>query len=156
MHISQETKNNEGGNCNGFGARRHGSRIRTELSSGKQSDALYWLLALLFGAACGYMHVRVQDSNLSVLMVTGFTMFLAYHRPERVWRWAVVMGLSMPAAGVVAMLTREHPSHGMIAGTFAGLAFSIVAAVGGRVLRRARTILFPEKEADMPEIRPQS
>jgi len=75
-------------------------------------------------------------------MVTGFTMFLAYRRPERVWRWALLVGLSMPAAGFVALLTRERPSRGMIAGTFAGLAFSIVAAIGGRVLHRARAILF--------------
>jgi len=83
-------------------------------------------------------------------MVTGFTMFLAYRRPERVWRWALLVGLSMPAAGFVALLTREHPSRGMIAGTFAGLAFSIVAAIGGRVLHRARTILFARKDSEVP------
>ncbi len=77
-------------------------------------------------------------------MVTGFTMFLAYRRPERVWRWALLIGLSMPVAGLIALLTRERPSRGMLAGTFAGLAFSIVAAVGGRVLHRARGILFPQ------------
>ena len=115
-----------------------------QLTLPRQSDLLYWLLAIIFGAACGYVHIRIQDSSLSVLMVTGFTMLLAYNRPERVWRWAVVMGLSMPFAGLVALLTRERPSRGMIAGTFAGLAFSIVAAVGGRVLHRSKSILFPK------------
>jgi hypothetical protein len=115
------------------------------LNPEKQSDRLYWLLGIIFGAACGYVHVRIQDSSLSVLMVTGFTMFLAYKRPERVWRWAMVVGLSMPTAGLVALLTRERPSRGMIAGTFAGLAFSIVAAVGGKILHRAARELFPEK-----------
>lgn len=114
------------------------------LTSPRQSDSLYWLLGIVFGAACGYTHIRVQDSSLSVLMVTGFTMFLAYRRPERVWRWAALMGLSMPLAGLVALLTRVRPSRGMIAGTFAGLAFAIVAAIGGRVLNRARGILFPK------------
>jgi len=114
------------------------------LKPSNQSDALYWLLGIIFGAACGYVHIRVQDSSLSVLMVTGFTMFLAYKRPEKFWAWALLMGLSMPAAGLVALLTRERPSRGMIIGTFAGLAFSIVAAIGGRVLYRARTTLFPK------------
>ena len=113
-----------------------------------QSDGLYWLLAVVFGAACGFVHVRIQDSSLSVLMVTGFTMFLAYQRPQRVWRWALLMGLSMPLAGLVALLTRERPSRGMIAGTFAGFAFSIVASVGGRVLHRAKEILFPRTDAE--------
>lgn len=87
-------------------------------------------------------------------MVTGFTMFLAYRRPERVWRWAVLMGLSMPLAGLFALLTRVRPSRGMIAGTFAGLAFSIVAAVGGRVLHRARGILFPPTTEQRDEVAP--
>ena len=98
------------------------------------------------------MHIRIQDSSLSVLMVTGFTMFLAYRRPERVWRWAVVMGISMPVAALVALLTRVRPNRGMIAGTFAGLAFSIVAAVGGRVLHRARGILFPNEPEQHDEV----
>jgi hypothetical protein len=115
------------------------------LSSAKQSDGLYWVLALIFGAGCGYVYIHLLDSSLSVLMVTGFTMFLAYMRPERVWLWALIMGLSMPVAAVIALLARERPSRGMMVGTFAGLAFSIVSAVGGRVLRRARNILFPEK-----------
>jgi hypothetical protein len=126
------------------------------LNSTKQSDALYWLLALLFGAACGYVHIRIGDSSLSVLMVTAFTMFLAYMRPERVWRWIVVMGFSMPAAGMVAVLTRQHPNRGMILGTFAGLAFSIVAGIAGRFLHRARMILFPKKDADLPDTPSQS
>lgn len=122
------------------------------LSSPRQSDLLYWLLGVVFGAACGYTHIRVRDSSLSVLMVTGFTMFLAYKRPERIWRWALLMGLSMPVAGLIALLSRERPSRGMIAGTFAGLAFSIVASVGGRVLRRAKAALFPPSPAPRDEV----
>jgi len=119
------------------------------LNSQNKSDSLYWLLGIIFGAACGYVHIRMQDSSLSVLMVTGFTMFLAYKRPKRAWRWAILMGLSMPVAGLVALLTRERPSRGMLAGTFAGLAFSIVAAVGGTVLHRAKTELFPKKSGSV-------
>ena len=115
------------------------------LTSFRPSDSLYWLLGIVFGAACGYMYIRIQDPSLAVVMVTGFTMFLSYRRPERVWRWALLVGLSMPAAGLLALLTRERPSRGMIAGAFAGLAFSIVAAVGGGVLHRARGVLFPAK-----------
>ena len=88
-----------------------------------------------------------MDSSVAVLMVTGFTMFLAYLRPDRVWRWALVVGLGMPAAALVALLTRLRPSRGMIAGTFAGLAFSVVAAIGGKILHRAVSELFPKHSA---------
>jgi hypothetical protein len=74
-------------------------------------------------------------------------MFLAYMRPQRVWRWAILMGSSLPAAALVAHLTREKPSLGLIAGSFAGLAFSIVAAVGGHFLRRVVNTLFPKQDS---------
>jgi len=109
------------------------------------SDVLYWILGAIFAVSCGYVHVRLLDSSLSVLMVTGFTMFLAYKRPERVWRWALLVGLGMPAAALFSLLTRQRPSRGLIAGSFAGLAFSIVAAVGGKILARAKGELFPKK-----------
>lgn len=89
--------------------------------------------------------MRLNDSGLSVLMVTGFTMFLAFKRPQRVWWWAAIIGLSLPFAVLLTYLTRETPSLGMVAGSFAGLAFSLVAAVGGKVLCRVVAELFPPK-----------
>lgn len=83
-------------------------------------------------------------------MVTGFTMFLAYKRPRRARWWALLIGLSLPAAGAIAYLLKEHPSRGLIAGSFAGMAFSIVAAVGGTVLRRVVNELFPPKASSSP------
>ncbi len=111
------------------------------------SNTLYWILALLFGAAAGYTHVRLLDSGLSVLEVTAFSMFLAYMRPRLVWWWAALIGLSLPLAGLVMYLTRDKPSLGMVAGSFAGLAFSIVAAVGGKVLKKLVNELFPPKNS---------
>jgi hypothetical protein len=115
------------------------------ISHSKQSDTLYWILALLLGAAAGFTHVRLNDSGLSVLIVTGCTMFLAYKRPQRISWWAAIVGLSLPAAVLLMYLTREKPSLGMVAGSFAGVAFAVVAAVGGKVLRRVVAELFPPK-----------
>jgi Na+/proline symporter len=101
----------------------------------------------VFAAIAGYTHARIYDSGLSVLMVTGFSMFLAYKRPKLVWWWAAVIGLSLPAAVLLNYLTREKPTLGMVAGAFAGLAFSIVASVGGKVLRQVVHELFPGKKS---------
>jgi hypothetical protein len=106
---------------------------------------LYWILAILFGAVAGWTHARYNDPSLSVLMVTGFAMFLSYKRPKLLWWWAAMIGLSLPVAVLLNYLTRQKPSLGMVAGSFAGLAFSIVAAVGGNVLKRLVGELFPPK-----------
>ena len=112
------------------------------------------MLALCAGAAAGYAHVRLLDSSLSVLLVTGATMFLAYRRPRRVWRGAAIMGLSLPAAALLSLITRVKPTLGQVVGSFAGLAFAIVAAFGGQVLQRVVRELFPRKDAKKEIPRP--
>jgi hypothetical protein len=115
------------------------------ISHSRQSEKFYWVLALLLGAIAGWTHARLNDASLSVLMVTGFAMFLAYKCPQRMWWWAVLIGLSLPSATMLMYITRDKPSLGMVAGSFAGLAFSIVAAVGGKVFRNVVGELFPPK-----------
>lgn len=87
-----------------------------------------------------------------MLMVTGFSMFLAYKRPKQLWWWAAIIGLSLPAAVLLNYLTRQKPTLGMVAGAFAGLAFSIVASVGGTVLRRVVYELFPAKSQESSQV----
>lgn len=122
-------------------------RYNSFLNSSLRSDATYYVLAILAGALAGYFHLGLLDPSLSVLLVTGATMFLSYRRPARVWHWAILMGLSLPASTLFALLTRAKPNRGMIAGSFAGLAFSIVAAVGGKFLRRVVEELFPARNS---------
>ncbi|HET9697172.1 MAG TPA: hypothetical protein VFP40_09930 [Terriglobales bacterium] len=116
-----------------------------------QRDWLYWMLAVLFAFVSGYAHVRINDSGLAVVFVTAFTMFLAYKRPRRIWRWIMVMALSLPMAVVVAQVTQTRPPLGMVAGSFAGSAFAIVAGIGGQLLRRAVDVLFPQKNEKSTE-----
>lgn len=116
-----------------------------------QRDWLYWTLAVLFAFVSGYAHVRINDSGLAVVFVTAFTMFLAYKRPQRIWRWIMVMALSLPMAVVVAQVTQTRPPLGMVAGSFAGSAFAIVAGIGGQLLRRAVDVLFPQKNEKSTE-----
>lgn len=116
------------------------------MNSKPQRDWYLWVLAVIFAAISGYAHVRINDSGLAVVFVTAFTMFLTYKRPERIWRWILVMAVSLPAAVLFAQLTRTKPPLGMVAGSFAGSAFAIVAGFGGQLLRRAVTVLFPKKD----------
>ncbi len=95
--------------------------------------------------------MRINDSGLAVVFVTAFTMLLAYKRTQRIWRWITVMALSLPAAVLVAQVTRTKPPLGMVAGSFAGSAFAIVAGIGGQLLRRAVDILFPQKDEKRAE-----
>jgi hypothetical protein len=130
--------------------RMRSSNYHHFISGSRHIGPLCWVLALVFASIAGYTHVRIDATGLSVLMVTGFTMFLSYRRPEGVWWWAAIIGLSLPAAVLLSYLTRQKPSLGLVAASFAGLAFSIVAAVGGKFLRRVVADLFPPKSSQRP------
>lgn len=60
--------------------------------------------------------------------------------PRRPWRWALILGLSVPAA--VFLDWRHHPGRGMFYGSFAMLAPALVAAFGGSFMRKLVGELF--------------
>ena len=60
-----------------------------------------YLSALLCGAFAGVVHVAVEDPLLTSLVVLISTMALGFMRPEKPWRWTLLVGLMVP----VVMLT---------------------------------------------------
>jgi len=106
-------------------------------------DLPYVFLALILGSIAAFVHLRYHD--LSLLLVSMSAMFLGLARPERPWRWALLVALCLPAGQLLAYLTREQPTRAMIFGSFIGLAPAIIAAVGGSVMRRGFDVLFPRK-----------
>ncbi|HLH07766.1 MAG TPA: hypothetical protein VKW78_11055 [Terriglobales bacterium] len=109
-------------------------------------DWPYWIVGSMLGAITGYLQVRVKDPTLSAVLLVAFSMFLAYMRPRRPWRWGLLTALCLPAAELLAYLTREHPTRAAIYGSFVGLAPALAACFGGSVIRRAVNTLFLEKQ----------
>src|SRR6266545_329482 len=70
---------------------------------------LFALFALLLGVGCGALHVFVAwmdqpDPLLSALAVTVATMMLGLLRPERPWRWVLLVGAPVPLTILAAGL----------------------------------------------------
>ena len=108
-------------------------------------EAPYWVLGLVLGAASGYVQLRVKDPTLSALMVAAFAMFLAYMRPYKPWRWALLLSLCLPAAQLLALLTREKPMRGAVYGSLVGILPAFAGALGGGFMRHFIDNLFREK-----------
>ena len=104
-------------------------------------DILFYLIALVLGAVAGWSQVALQD--MSLLLASAFTLFLAVARPQRPWRWAVMVSSCLPLAELIAWAAREHPERGDVMFSFVAFVPAFMCAYGGAFLRRTVGILFP-------------
>ena len=109
------------------------------------ANGVHYVAAILLGAVTGYVNVRVEDLLLTALMVSVFAMVLSYLRPQRPWRWALVVSAMIPLGEVVASkvmgqkLTRAGISEAILAALPAN-----ACAYGGAAIRNAVTELWPK------------
>jgi hypothetical protein len=108
-----------------------------------RSDTLAYILAVLLGLVAGYANLEVNDPTLSAVLVTVIAMGLALWKPQRPWRWALLVGFEVPVAQLFAYAKGVPPQHGDIArACFIGLISATVAAGLGSVGRRAFAHIF--------------
>ncbi len=105
------------------------------------------MIAVVCGVLAGITHITVQDPLLTSLVVLISTMFLGFMRPEKPWRWLLIVGLLVP----VVMLT-ANALHYYRTLTRAGLAGSILimlpgvaGAYGGHFGRKFIGVMFQGK-----------
>ena len=55
-----------------------------------------YLLAITFGLLTGWINQKVDDALLTALCVLAFTMFLGVWKPERPWRWGLLVWVGVP------------------------------------------------------------
>jgi hypothetical protein len=103
----------------------------------------FYLLAILFGSTAGILAVKLGDLLVTALFVLLCTMILGAARPERLWRWIVIVAIFIPILRVAAYLTwGQKPYLAQI--WEPGFAF-VIAAVGaycGMFARKAVENLF--------------
>ena len=112
----------------------------------KQSYTGYYVLGIVLGAATGYVNVRVEDLMLTAVMVTAFAMLIAFIRPDRPWRSAVLVSALIPIGEVVAFkLTGQKLNRAGISEAILAILPANAGAYGGAALRMVIRELWPEK-----------
>jgi hypothetical protein len=114
----------------------------------KKSDWLFYIIAVICGVLGGVAHITIGDPLLTALVVLISTMFLGFMRPDKPWRWLLIVGLLVP----VVMLS-ANALHYYKTLTRAGLAGSILimlpgiaGAYGGHFGRRVIGVMFQGKQ----------
>jgi len=101
------------------------------------SDAVIYILGAVLGLCAGALDVRIGDLLLTALFVLASTMLLGALRPERPWRWVIVVGVFVPILQMLAYLFfTEKPYRAQIYESFLGFLTGLVGAYGGAVARR--------------------
>jgi hypothetical protein len=100
-----------------------------------------YLLALLLGAVAGYIQIKFGDLMLTALVVMAFTMFLGILRPQRPWRWMLLVAASvLLLQGAAYFLLTERSSREQIFESMLGFLTGTVGAYAGSLFRRALSV----------------
>jgi len=107
------------------------------MKSGERPDSANYVLAACLGICAGVLDVKVGDLLLTALFVLASTMLLGMLRPQRPWRWIVLVGVFVPILQLLAYLfLTQKPYRAQLYESCLGFLTGIAGAYGGSVLRR--------------------
>ena len=102
----------------------------------RKSDAPFYILAVMLGLFAGWVGIEVGDLLFTAFLVLAPCMLLGALRPERPWRWVVIVGALVPLVQLAAYLFRaEKPYRAQIWEAFLAWFPGIAGAYGGSLLR---------------------
>jgi uncharacterized membrane protein YfcA len=113
-----------------------------EMSASKNNPSIYALGAVL-GLTAGFLDVKFGDLLLTALFVMAATMLLGALRPQRPWRWTLLVAVFVPLVqGSAYLLLTEKPYRAQIYESFLGFLTGVAGAYGGSVARTGLGELF--------------
>jgi hypothetical protein len=106
-------------------------------------DRGIYILGVVLGAGAGFLDVKSGDLLLTALFVLASTMLLGAFRPQRPWRWTLLVAVFVPLVQLIAyaVLTAK-PYRAQIYESFLGFLTGIAGAYGGATARRGMATLF--------------
>jgi hypothetical protein len=108
---------------------------------------LPYFLAILFGLITGWINQKVDDVLLTALCVLGFTMLLGVWKPERPWRWGLLVWIGLPLVLAYYQFVVKWPhDRGRVYGAFLQLLAANAGAYGGHFMRRMVEGVFGKDE----------
>ncbi|MFN8376030.1 MAG: hypothetical protein U0694_24545 [Anaerolineae bacterium] len=80
----------------------HGSVLQERLAMSRRSLMVLGL-ALLLAVVTGYVDITADEVQAPMLCILLFSFMLGLLQPKGAWRWALLIGLSIPAATFVGL-----------------------------------------------------
>ncbi len=103
------------------------------------TSAMRWLpylAALLFGLALAYLNLHTDETPFVAIPLFACTAMLGFIAPRAAWRWALLVGLWLPASQLLALavgMRLPYPNDlgGALAVALPGLGIGLAGAYAG-------------------------
>jgi hypothetical protein len=121
---------------------------RSRVQEKKKSDWLFYIVAVVCGVLAGIVHITIEDPLLTSLVVLISTMFLGFMRPERPWRWLLIVGLLVPTVMLSANALHYYRTlnRSGLAGSILVMLPGVAGAYGGSFGRKFIGVMFQGKQ----------
>jgi hypothetical protein len=108
-----------------------------------QNDGIVYGLGAFLGLCAGILDLKVGDLLLTAMLVLVSAMLLGGLRPERPWRWTLLVAVFVPVVQLLAYyFVTEKPYPAQIYESFLGFLTGIAGAYGGAAARKGWGRLF--------------
>lgn len=101
-----------------------------------RSELLVYILAVALGVFAGWLEVQLGDLLFTALLVLAPCILLGAAKPRKPWRWAVLVGIFVPLADLIAFFVMtQKPSRAQIYESFLVFLPAFVGSYGGAFMR---------------------
>jgi len=113
----------------------------------RRFDVPIYGLAIIFGICAGVVEVKLGDILITAVTVLTSTLVLGFVRPQRAWRWIVVVGVFVPLARLTAYAAfGQRPYKAQIWAAALGFVTGIAGSYGGAMMRLGVDTLFRKQD----------
>ena len=115
-------------------------------NSGPRTNPLIYLFAGACGLFSGWVNQVVDDALLTALCMVGFAMFFGAWKPDRPWRWVVLIWIGVPFALAYYHFVVKWPhDRSQVYGAFLQVLAASAGGFGGHFMRRMIENVFQGK-----------
>jgi len=108
----------------------------------RKADITAYGLALVLGISSGLVEIALGDVLVTTLLVLASTMVLGFIRPNRAWRWLIVVGACVPLVELAAwVLLSWRPYRAQVWESGLGFVTGIAGCYGGAFARQGVDVL---------------
>ena len=111
-----------------------------------RTNPVFYIFAVVCGLFSGWVNQVVDDALLTALCMLAFTMLLGVWKPQRPWRWVLLVWIGVPLVMAYYQFIAKWPhDRGQVYGAFLQVLAASAGGFGGHFMRQMIDHVFLKK-----------